>query len=209
MGSMLHRSKALQAIDDRRGGRCVCERHPQCCQERDGVLHLNTGTLKPSGGCRIGKSCNFKAAFARHGLEISDSPSVVQSVRFIERCVGIPSNLDSALTLIELEPDASLTVVDPSSLVISSSTYLSPIGWIWVNTSLTSDGWPILNDSRSQKSLTVRNCSPDFSRSSASRHMDQEEEFASMVEFVEASSSRELCVATVTLFPLSLQIAAG
>lgn len=126
MGSKLHRSKALQAIDDRRGGRCVCERHPQCCQERDGVLHLNTGTLKPSGGRRIGKSCSFKAAFARHGLEIAESPAVVQPVRLIKRDVGIePSGL------IELEPDASLTVVDPSSLVdspASSSTCLSPVG---------------------------------------------------------------------------------
>lgn len=92
MGSMLHRSKALQAIDDRRGVRCVCERHPQCCQERDGVLHLNTGTLKPSGGRRIGKSCSFRAAFARHGFEISESPAVIQPARFIGHGVGIESS---------------------------------------------------------------------------------------------------------------------
>lgn len=92
MGSTLHRSKALQAIVDRRCGRCVCERHPQCCQERDGVLHLNTGTLKPSGGSRMGKSCSFKAAFSRHDLEISESPAVVRSVRFIERGVETESS---------------------------------------------------------------------------------------------------------------------
>lgn len=39
--------------------------------------------------------------------------------------------------------------------------------------------------------------------------MDQEEEFTSTVELIEVSSSRELCVATVTLlFPLSLHVAA-
>lgn len=134
MGSMLHRSKALQTIDDRRGGRCVCDRHPQCCQARDGVLHLNTGTLKPSGGRRIGKSCSFMAAFARHGLEISESPTVGQSIRLIEHGMGIePSNRDSVLMLIELESDASLVVVDLSGLIDSpanSATCLSPVGWI-------------------------------------------------------------------------------
>lgn len=68
----------------------------------------------------------------------------------------------------------------------------------------------MFDDSRSQKlSLTVNNFSSDFSRSNASRRIDQEEEFASKVELIEVSSSRELCVATVTLFPLSLQVAVG
>lgn len=131
MESTLHRSKALQAIDDRRGGGCECEGHPQCCQERDGVLHLNTGTLKPSGGRKIGRSRSLEAAFARHGLE--SSAVVVQPVRFIERGVGIePSSTRvSPLTLIEFKPDASLTVVDPSTSFVdspaSSPTCLSSV----------------------------------------------------------------------------------
>lgn len=57
-------------------------------------------------------------------------------------------------------------------------------------------------DSRSQASSATGGSSHDLPRSVASRHVDQEEELASTVELVEASSSRELCVATVTLFPL-------
>lgn len=124
-GSTLHRSKALQVIDDRRGDGCVCEEHPQCCQDRDGVLHLNTGTLKPSGGRRIGKSCSFKAASARrHGLEVSESFPVVQPARFIESCgMGRPFNRESALMLIALKLDASSIVTDSSCLVDLSAGF--------------------------------------------------------------------------------------
>lgn len=115
---MLHRSKALQVIDDRRGNGCVCEKHPQCCQDRDGVLHLNTGTLKPSGGRRIGKSCSFKAASARrHGLEVSESFAVVQlPARFIESRGMGPFNRESALMLI-----ASSIAADSPSPIDSSA----------------------------------------------------------------------------------------
>lgn len=134
-GSTLHRSKALQVIDDRRGSGCVCDKHPQCCQDRDGVLHLNTGTLKPSGGRRIGKSCSFKAVSARrHDFEISESSAVVQPARFIELCrMGRPFDRESALMLIALKLDALSIVADSSSLVDSSAGFsicFSSIKWI-------------------------------------------------------------------------------
>lgn len=134
-GSTLHRSKALQVIDDRRGSGCVCEKHPQCCQDRDGVLHLNTGTLKPSGGRRIGKSSSFKPVSARcHGFEVSESSAVVQPARFIElRRIGRPFNRESALVLIVLKLDASSIVTDASSLLdlsVGFSICFSSIKWI-------------------------------------------------------------------------------
>lgn len=71
-----------------------------------------------------------------------------------------------------------------------------------MNKSLVSDGWLVFDESRSQIFFDAS----DFSRSIALRHVDQEEKLASAVELVETSSSRELCVATVTLFPLSHRI---
>lgn len=149
-------------IDDCCGGRCECEGHSQCCQARLGVLQRNTGTLKPSGGLRIGRSRR-----SRGTRSLGDFSVFISSMIFA---------LSSFIALISPPKFSFVPEGSPGNgglIVLSSIRFRSPSLESWNRTG----------------------------RLTGSVHVDQEDEFASKVELVDASSSRELCVATVTFVP--------
>lgn len=173
-------------------------------------MHRNTGARKPSGGRRIGRSRSFDDV---------PTPGALATARFSSRDSSIfklTVPRGSMLSAIDfgVVPRASGTVSSDfgpreSGMIRDSVGSVESLAIAEVGARFTDSRAPDNSgrgSSRSDGTGAVERSRWESGRgtgrSAALKHVDQEEEFASTVELlVEASSSRELCVATVTFLP--------
>lgn len=173
------------------------------------------GALKASGGLRIGRSLILKATPVRNGLVTETSSSSVGSFPSCPLVRGIARSSSNVVpTRGSVASCGIVSSISPISSVRSSVCFVSSSS-VRPGTSSRSN---VTKDRDVSESLVAiarmsRANLPGDARSSRSEksnwsgrsiaplYVDQEEEFASTVELVEASSSNELWVATVTLFP--------